>query len=509
MRTVPQETSPNLLPHERLLIGGAILACVGAVVAVQLLPERYILLSAVLLLGAPLASLVFLRQFRANALLLMLILVPLTGIFKAISGSRFAPLTFDLGILAALAIYMAGQITRGRQRVGWVDLLHVLFLGLAFFQMFNPNVPSLQAGVEGFRKFAYMSIALYAGRYTFTDTMARRFEWLLIILSVPIAAYGIKQFLMPSSLDYRLIDLSTASEVTYLMGGRLRPFATLPGPFHLGLYLVVAGLITFRMMLTTRLWSIRFWALGMALGVQMITLFLTRTKGNWVGMAVGVGVIILFQIALSPNLRQKLRRLMVGTAIASVAVVALLAVALSGRIPVLTDALGAVLDPLNAPTFIYRLQIWRDELLPALVQHPLIGYGTSSAGEGLSVYYEGATSFFVASHNLFLKVQIELGAFGLLIFLAIIGLCLRRGLSSLRYYARTSPGRLQTTQWAIAVACAFLVSGLVTPVLDAYPANYYFWLLLGLMTRPWGQATQLAAAPASLPPSMIIPGPTP
>ena len=42
---------------------------------------------------------------------------------------------------------------------------------------------------------------------------------------------------------------------------------------------------------------------------------------------------------------------------------------------------------------------------------------------------------------------------------------------------------LITMQWGMAVVIAFLVSGIVIPTLDAYPTNYYFWFLLGLLSR--------------------------
>lgn len=481
-------------------IAGAFAATLALALLLTALPERLSLLALVVGLAAPVAAVAMLRGMRGRALVLLIALVPLTGIFKALTGSRFAPLIFDLGILAACGLHLLDAALRGRARVGWADLLFAGFVGLAFVQMFNPNVPGLQAGAEGFRKFAYMGVAFYAGRHMLAAPEVGWLQRLLLILSGPIALYAIKQFFLPSAIDYRIIDLATADPVTYLMGGRLRPFATLPGPFHLGLYLVATGLLAVRLLLGRRLRPI--WALALVglLALQMTALIMTRTKGNWVAMGAGVLLLALLASGSAAGLLQRARRLAAALALAGLLGAILLGLALSGRFPVLSDALSAVLDPLNAPTFVYRVQLWQQEMLPAMSASPLFGWGTSSAGEGLGNLYAGVPGArYFASHNLYFKITLELGAVGLALFLGLVGLCLWRGWRVAR--GRVSAGLpAETTQWALAVVVGFLIAGLAAPVLDAYPANYYFWLLLGLLARaPRDREPAPATEPAPAP----------
>jgi O-antigen ligase len=127
--------------------------------------------------------------------------------------------------------------------------------------------------------------------------------------------------------------------------------------------------------------------------------------------------------------------------------------------------------------------LWQETIIPAIQKHPWLGYGTSSAGEGLQNLYEGTNALFFYSHNLYIKVLLELGIVGLIAFLWIIGESLWRGLRQLYKPTSIHPQATLLLQWSVAGVMAFLVSGFVIPNLDAYPTNYYFWLLLGFLSR--------------------------
>ncbi|MBK6710109.1 MAG: O-antigen ligase family protein [Chloroflexi bacterium] len=345
--------------------------------------------------------------------------------------------------------------------------------------MFNPNVPSLQAGAEGLRKFAYASILFYMGRHFFRLKDVVLFQKLLIIASVAISLYGLKQFFFMSAVDYRMIALASASPTTYLMGGWIRPFSTLPGPFHLGIYLVVVTLLLLaRLMMKYGRFSTRL-LVPFILLLHGVVLLFTRTKGNWVGLAAGVVMLMVLQTRRPLKLFFQL----IGLALAVVIIVSVvLALASSNSQKVLNDAIVAITNPLEAPTFVYRVQLWNEVMIPALRENPLWGYGTSSAGEGLSNLYEGTGSKHFPSHNLYLKVFLELGLVGVFLFLTLVVGSLLKSWRFVRRSHLSSPDIVLTQHWAIATIVAFLVAGLVIPTLDVYPVNYYFWLFLGLIS---------------------------
>jgi putative inorganic carbon (hco3(-)) transporter len=458
-----------------------LLFLLGAMVSfiVALLNEDLVLLIAVLLVGLPFATLVISRHTRPTAIIILLVFVPLTSILKAVTGSRFAPLTFDLALLLAFGLFIGQGLLRHKIRLAWLDVCLAIFLLWAGLQMFNPNVPSLQAGIEGLRKFAFASILFYVGRHFIRTRDVIFFQKSLIIISIFIAGYGLKQFFFMSAIDYRMIELASASPVTYLMGGWVRPFSTLPGPFHLGLYLVVVSLLLIaQLMLKHGRFSTRLF-IPLILFLHLGVLFFTRTKGNWVGLVAGISVLMI----LHTQRPLKLIARFIALSLAITLIVTIIfAVVPSNTLGVLEDAIVAVTNPWEAPTFVYRVQLWEEIMVPALRENPLWGYGTSSAGEGLSNLYQNTGAKHFPSHNLFLKVFLELGLVGLFLFFVIVAGSLWQGWKSVRRQQHALPNIKLTQYWGIAAVIAFLVAGLAIPTLDAYPANYYFWLLLGLLS---------------------------
>jgi O-antigen ligase len=437
----------------------------------------YLLLPVVfLVLAIPLFGL-SLSHPRLSVIVLMLA-APLTGILKAITGSRYAPLAVDAAVVLVCAAQFLHAANRGKLRLGVPDLLHGALLVLALIEILNPNVPSLQAGVEGFRKFAFASIAFYIGRHVIT---AR--DWLLLmrassVVAPLISAYAIKQYFFLSAVDWRMIDMATASRVTYLMGGAVRPFATMPGPFHLGLYVAIMIIAWFglgvhvRRKQTRRLWF------PFTVVLPGIALFLTRTKGNWVAVIAGLAVLL----ALRPgSVLLKMWRILALT-LALISVFAYLLSSSSALSSTLDDALYAVTHPLSAPTFLYRLDLWLSDVLPAIARSPLLGYGTSSATEGLSNLYAGTGSSFFSSHSLYLKILLEMGVPGLVLFMLLVARSVFVGARYLVAHRSDRGCEASVIRTCAATAVLFLVAGLVIPVLDAYPCNYLFWLALGTLS---------------------------
>lgn len=470
-------TKKNYFEQSILFITFILTSLVG--ILTPFLPNDYLTAIIALSLGIPIIIPAIHSPVKAVSATIILAIIPLTSLLKAVTGSRLAPLTFDLGILIVFILHAIKHTLFHSARIRISELLLFCFLSLALLQIFNPNVPSLQAGVEGFRKFAFMSIAFYLGINMVKSQEVRFFQKILMILSPIISIYGIKQFLTPSSIDYNLINLSTSSQITYLMGGQIRPFSTLPGPFHLGAYLVITSLLSLLIILLTRQ-AITRTILTTSFVIQIITLFLTRTKGNWVGLGVGIVTSILLLSKTKIAALQRLAFIAFFGAFVNIILITLLP---DSRSQALIDAVTAVIMPSEAPTLLFRMDIWRQIIIPAILSKPLLGYGTSSAGEGLGNLYENTSSLYFPSHNLYFKIWLEMGLFGLVLFLAIVSMSLRCGLITLRYSKDINPGDRITLIWGIATISAFLTAGLVIPILDAYPVNYYFWFLLGVLAQ--------------------------
>ena len=398
------------------------------------------------------------------------------GLVKALTGIRYFPLLIDLSIILLVTGWMFTQMLNQRLRLSKEDLIAMVFFTIAVLGMFHPNVPSFQAGLEGFRKFAFMFLGFIVGRHLMSVTSLKRLIKMLILSSILISLYGIKQYILPSAIDYRLIELSTASPVTYMMGGHIRAFSTLAGPFHLGIYLV--GVL----LLLVSIWQIypAKRVLSILFGIPMLlALIMTVTKSNW--FALLVGIIFLIVINSKSPLRTFGQLFLIGI-LSLLALLVLIQIASTNPIfRTINDGLQAFINPTEAPTMVFRLELWKDTILPLIQQSPWFGYGTGSAGEGLGLLFNPAVTVFTHAHNIFLKVQFEMGLIGSFVFLLFLVLIFSR-MRKVRKNLE-DPFLKLISNWSLAFFVAMMVAGLVGSILDAYPINLLFWILMGSATR--------------------------
>ncbi len=409
-------------------------------------------------------------------------LAPLTGLMKVLSGQKYGPLVFDGLLVLIFAVVLVQSYAQFPVR----GLLVLLFMALAVAEMLNANVVSVTMAIEGFHKFMFLALAFFVAQGRLID---RRFlqQWaaVLTVQGTLLALYGIKQFVAPTELDRALIGLSEpGAEISFTVAGHLRAFSTTSSPFHLGIYLVgtiLLGLAVWRVSRGRRLW------LSLALLIQAAALGLTLTKGNWAAAGAGAGVILLAGLRRQAALRVLGATVAAGAAFLLVILPTAIALDPSGAIAL---AAGDILNPSKAATLTLRTDLWQAEILPAIAQHPLLGYGTGAASEGLQsiVRLQGARAF--DSHNLYFKLALEWGVFGLLVFVVLLAGVLRQAWQQRNHISDPFLQRLSV--WCLAFVLAALVSGTVAPILDAYPGNMLFWFALGLVSR----INRLNAVPA-------------
>jgi O-antigen ligase len=130
--------------------------------------------------------------------------------------------------------------------------------------------------------------------------------------------------------------------------------------------------------------------------------------------------------------------------------------------------------------YLGRIEGWQREVMPALRRNPW-GYGLASALDSFSHRPDFIGHYFFTSHNQYLKVALELGLFGVLIFAIIMFTSLIVAFRNYRLIA--DPILKSTAVLFIAMWVAVNISSMASPILDAYPINLYFWTLMGVVTR--------------------------
>lgn len=394
------------------------------------------------------------------AVVLLLLIAPWMTLANVLVGGRWVALAADgLLILVFASLPSLSDGWRPDGVLKWIGAswLAILLVGLA--GMANPHGLNLLGDLEGYRAFFLPLLALPIG-----FVLARRipsFErtmlFAVIGAAVCVAIMGIRQAISISSIDLAIIHSAKSDFLPFTITGtnRLRAFSPLPGPFHFGLLMMIAITIVAGLALQrARAWQ------GVVLVVLLIALGLNATRLNWAGTVLAIGS--LFLLSLS---RERLHRTVLSLLV--LVVVGFGAIRLLGDVPGFATlrrfATSFFSNPLENTSYTYRVLSWFTDIIPAIRAAPLFGYGTGMAKDGLGPY---------SSHNIILKLLIEGGALLLVPYLVLLMLITR----VLWRRRRVS----LTARVAVALILGVHAAGMFGPILDAFPANEYFWLLIGL-----------------------------
>jgi len=390
-----------------------------------------------------------------------------TGL-KYLLHNRYALLLPDVAFTSLLLLLAVREVRerRGIRRENVPFLLATCaYLGIGILQIANPNVPSLLAGLEGFRKTClYMSPAIIGLCLGWSPRTATRFVHILAIAAVPLCLYGVKQFFFPSTFDLQIPEQNMAGDAVYNVFGVFRATSLFGSPFALGFMgnVVVAVGFYLASVRTAAPWV---WIVVCS-GVAAIVVSLTR-----VSILSGL---VLAVVAPAFILRTH------GWIVRAGASVLLLA--LVGWAVTLTPVGEQVAKSLDLRYLdedrAYARFEGYDAGLSELARNPITGYGSGSSGDGLDSYFAGHT-YLPSSHNVLLKIAFELGLGGLLAFLLFSISWVRIAIH--RYREAGGSAEKALVGLAGCLFLVFVVQGASGSGIDNFPANGITFFLMGLI----------------------------
>ncbi len=417
--------------------------------------------SRVAALRLPIAT----RSGRHVTLLGLILAVSLyINVTKVTLGSRYYILILDAAVLGlALKTVVCGAM-RDRALTK-VEVLAGLFILMGLVQLFNPNVPSLVAGLEGFRRLVYQMLALFIG----VGIVRNRGDVILVgklvvVASVPILLYGVKQFYHLSELDYAIIESNTAALDTWLLFGKVRAFGTFNGPFHLGLFSGIAFWIAVALYLETG-W--KGYVPVAAVAVLACLASLTRSSV--------VALFLSFPLVLFYVFRRRWVRVAWLTVLSGILASAFV-FAMRSRYEEIDLFYDTILNfqrfaqdnRLNSRYEGYERGV-------AVAGSNPLGLGMGSSADAMEHYFQPENKVHITSHNLLLRVVLETGWLGLALFLGI--------LSRIFIAARTLEkcGDSVLAVMLLGPLAIVLITGIGGSTIGAYPVNLLFWSLCGLL----------------------------
>jgi hypothetical protein len=303
---------------------------------------------------------------------------------------------------------------------------------------------------------------------------------LTTILGVFIALWGIKQaFFGFAHFEELWLEKMRATFVTLFIGGKPRPFSTLPSPASFADAMVIAMVTGASLISMDRVRGKPFYLVAMP--VMFFALLITSVRSNWIGFL--VGAIFWYVLAHRSSVRLKVG-LMAVLLIFYFSVTTLLETAHGGAasprgrplsLPVqggsqtVTDLFvksrtSALTDPFQEHSMISRSAMWRQVIHCSffLPMGPL-GWGMGSFN----------------AHSYYFSTLYDIGYPGLFLLLFILYRIFRAGY--LVYREEEEKDRRIMARGLLTLLFSISVMNTTGPHIAEHPADIYYWFSAGLL----------------------------
>ncbi len=368
-------------------------------------------------LAALVVSLILLTSSRRLTWWFTCVLVAL-AFNEGLLGRYFAQLASSVRLAIdglALSLVLAtivAQRFRTSNRLGGRDIAVLAFVGVAAISALNTEVPTVLAGVEGFRLTGAFFLLYLVGE----TLQQRRTIVLFLAAAAPSLLLGLRQAAF--GLNSAEIAQIESQRATYLVGDTYRLIGSAPTgqEFSFQLLLMLAVALA---ALRTGIGNRYLVAVYACLAV-LITIGTLQRSG-----LLGVLAIVAFFVLVGAR---GSRARTAGRVLAAAVAVALLVsplVAINQRAATSLDRLSSLSSVGNDYSFGQRVQQVWPKALNAIRERPLLGWGAGAAGAP-SVKHAGAYPLGpMVTDNQLLHIGVQYGLVGIALWLIFAFLSLR------------------------------------------------------------------------------------
>lgn len=390
------------------------------------------------------------RRTHTAPKLLVLLLLAMT--FSTLLHPTIGLLVQTIALAAGFVAWIAQPLDqrRGSTPVFLAAIIIVFWSVL----ILHPNVPGAEVGLLGLRKTT-MCVAGFA----LGASVAVALRWVVerLVVKVVLAAVVVSIFIHLFAPGLEASITRGAGEYTAIFGGQARLQGIFSGPFHIA----VAGilLVTWAVVRFSRARTLA--SIALVIGIAAIALSLVRTAF----VAIAVALVVVALVAPSVGKATKRLAIIAGLGIAALAIASVLA-------PQALRVLGSIAGFQSDTRFLGRFAGY-EEGLHLVSESPLIGWGAGSAGDTLDRAFVNGEH--ITSHNVILKIAVEGGLVGLILWIAFIVFVLRA----------TRP--LSSERTLVAGLLAGLVAmGMTVASTETLPISYLLFVIAGLCARASG-----------------------
>ena len=393
---------------------------------------------------------------------------------KSIGPGGLVVYTFDVGLICLYGVWLYRAAT-GRVaaiRISYVEILALALTGWLFISAIGGTDPSNSLNGALYFLRLYLVYLYVANNVNNTSAV----KWVLVsllLLAAIQSSMAVLQYLTKTNVgsvsDLVGETIGATREVEVVSGYLFRARGTLTTDTALSHWFDLLLPFTFSLLLARGIDQATRISLLLLLGIGMVALILTFTRGAWVGSLAGLMAVLVLWLR---NRWFNVRNLFL--------VLGLLAIAVTLLLP-LSGLVVARWSGTTDDTLTVRKNL-NTAALEMMQQHPIFGIGWDNFaarapdfGVGFSWQREGAIH---KAHNLYLAFASEAGLPGLIGFLGLLLALFRVGWSNLR---GQDPWVEILTVGILGSFVGVLVHGLVAWGLLTYAVFPLFWVLMGLL----------------------------
>lgn len=426
-----------------------------------------------LLLFAPVLPVLFvLRDFRVGVVLLIVLLPfqnsPLLPQFSGFNLVNYMVLATMGSLVLSLLFSREATYVRWPRIVWWAYLLPIA-CGTVLGLLHVKSAPQVQELVSYSTPYVYLTATVLKPLFTMLvawmlGTAVSRSErpqlfLIPIVLASVLPAFSIFAFVAKSGLSLQVLGSEHSRTLLGVLGMHANGFGQFFG--------LAFTMLLFISPLATRLRDKV--ALFTSIAIVTLALLLTFSRGGWVVAAVGglsfvlvhrrmryVFILLFVLVAAAAFMPDAIvDRLMVGISDSQVQ-----------RVPGKFDALTAG-----------RVWLWKT-LLPDFWHSPLWGSGVGSVAWSSPV--RAGIFYFVHPHNVFLRILLDLGVAGFLMFFLFFRYLVRQAIAIARA-PDTPPALRAVAQGVAASVVAMFLGDMAGGHYLAGPEQVVLWMSIGLL----------------------------
>lgn len=329
--------------------------------------------------------------------LLLVLYAPVTGVFMSVFAAPFVPTMALAGLCIWTGIALiVKSVTQEdfKWRFDGIGMCVILFLAVLF-------ISSIASFSRAGSLKVWAMYLVFVGFYFVIVNVVRTKEQLYAVLKVLVisgafvALYGVMQYVFGWTTSNAWIDEEMFEDAT------MRVYSTLGNPNVLGEYLLLIIPVSAVYMLKFRWKELSKWTYALITALLVVCLILTQSRGCWIGFMISLVIFVTFYEGKWWGFVP--------------VVLCILPFVIPQTIVERMMSVGNLEDSSTS----YRVFIWLGTL--GMMRHYWLGGIGMGEAAFSQVYPFFSYNAIIAphSHNLFLQLLVEAGISGLLVFLAM------------------------------------------------------------------------------------------